>query len=197
MVRVNVEVFGLLRQCLVTLYRGQGHLGLESWCVISSRPSQALAPLFAVTSTAWVEQGYHVSDCPNVRDHLCRRARYEMRVSWANPSPVWCRWVGQECAGVSQRDGVMRNKTPFFERFQSFHRPLGLGGRPPVRVDPLREQTHGRVHPGIGCAPTCRVFSVPRLHVQGHPHVDPSTTACDHVDPPAPSLRQAWPPPRP
>jgi hypothetical protein len=33
-------------------------------------PSHALAPLFAVSSTASVEQGYHLSHCPKKRYHL-------------------------------------------------------------------------------------------------------------------------------
>jgi len=50
-------------QCLVIPNCCKGHFGLESGCVIPSRPSHALPPLFAVFSTAWVEQGYH-SGCP-------------------------------------------------------------------------------------------------------------------------------------
>lgn len=57
LVRVNLEVFGQLGQCLVSPDCGQGHFGFESRCVVPSRPSHALAPLVAVTCTAWVEQG--------------------------------------------------------------------------------------------------------------------------------------------
>ena len=37
----------------------------KSRCVIPSRPSHALAPLWAVRCTVWVEQDYHLSTCPN------------------------------------------------------------------------------------------------------------------------------------
>ena len=37
--------------------------------MIPSRPFHALAPLLAVRYTAWVEQDYHVSTCPNFRHH--------------------------------------------------------------------------------------------------------------------------------
>ena len=39
-VRVHLKVLRQLRQCLVALNRGHGHLGLESWGVIPSRPSR-------------------------------------------------------------------------------------------------------------------------------------------------------------
>jgi hypothetical protein len=67
---MNIKLFRQLRQCLVALDRGQGHFGFESRCVIPSRPSHALAPLFAALRAAWVEQGYHLTDCPNCRGHF-------------------------------------------------------------------------------------------------------------------------------
>jgi hypothetical protein len=46
------------------------HIGLESRYVIPSRPSHALAPLFAMFSTTWVEQDYPLSHCLNLRGHF-------------------------------------------------------------------------------------------------------------------------------
>lgn len=51
-------------------YRYRSRLGLEIRCVISYHPFHAPAPLFAVTLTAGVEQGFHLTDCPNLRSHL-------------------------------------------------------------------------------------------------------------------------------
>src|SRR3970282_1794178 len=72
LVGVNIELFSQFRQCLVALVRGNGHLRLVSRCVVPSRPSHALAPLVAVIFTAWVGQGYHLTDCPNWRGHFCK-----------------------------------------------------------------------------------------------------------------------------
>jgi hypothetical protein len=38
---VNIELLNQLRQCLVSLDRSKGYLGLESRCVIPSRPFHA------------------------------------------------------------------------------------------------------------------------------------------------------------
>jgi hypothetical protein len=44
-------MFSQFRQCLVSWNRDQGHLSLESWCVIPSRPFHARALLWAVLCT--------------------------------------------------------------------------------------------------------------------------------------------------
>ena len=43
-------------------------LFLASRCMISSHPSQVLAPLSAVNCTVWVEQDCRLTDCPNLRN---------------------------------------------------------------------------------------------------------------------------------
>ena len=68
-----------LRLGFVALERGEGHLGLESWCVIPSHPFHALAPLVRHPSGVLVEQGYHLTHCPNFRgplSRMCRSATY-------------------------------------------------------------------------------------------------------------------------
>ena len=54
-----------LRQCLLVLDRGNGHLCLECRPVIPSRSLHRLAFLVRSFSGASVKQGYHLSYCPN------------------------------------------------------------------------------------------------------------------------------------
>jgi len=67
---VHAKLCRQLRQRLVALERGEGHLGLECRTVIASRSLHHRAPLVRHPSWASVKQGYHLAHCPNFRDPL-------------------------------------------------------------------------------------------------------------------------------